>query len=49
MGGADKFLEDLNPDMLRECFFGKRFGNKVVKYDIVSHLKVFPDSQDHLG
>ena len=47
VGAANRFLEDLSPDMPRECFFGKYFEIKVVKYVDFSHFKVFPNSQDH--
>ena len=49
VGASNRFLEDLSTDMPRECFFGKFCEIKVAKYDVVSHFKVFPDSQDHLG
>ena len=46
VGGTNRFLKDLSPDM-PGIFFGKYFAIKVVKYAYFSHLKVFLHSQDH--
>ena len=47
VGGANRFLEDLSPDIPRDWFFGKVVAGKVVKDDHFGNFKVFPDSQDH--
>ena len=47
MGGADRFLEDLSPDIPREWFFETVFETQNVQDDYIGHLKVFPDIQDH--
>ena len=49
VGSADRFLEDLGPDITRDRYF-----EIVVEQIIVQHVKlgwfmVFPDLQDHLG
>ena len=47
VGGDDRFLEDLIPDIPRDSFFETVFETKVVNYDHIGNLKVFLDSQDH--
>ena len=49
MGGADRFLEDLSPDIPRNQFFGKVVEAKVVQHVKLGWFQVFPDIQDHLG
>ena len=49
VGGADRFLEDLSPDIPRDWFFGKVVEAKVVQHVKLGWFKVFPDIQDHLG
>ena len=49
MGGADRFLEDLGPDIPRIQFFGKVVLAKVVQHVKLGWFKVFPDIQDHLA
>ena len=47
VGGADRFLEDLSPDIPRDWFLSKIVGTKPVEDDYLGWTKVFPDSQDH--
>ena len=42
-GGADRFLEDLSPDIPRNNFFGKVIEAKVVQHVKLSWFEVFPD------
>ena len=49
VGGADRFLEDLSPDIPRNQFFGKYVETKDVKHVKLGWFQVFPDIQDHLG
>ena len=49
VGGADRFLEDLSPDIPRDWFFGKVVEAKVVQHVKLGWLKLFPDLQDDLG
>ena len=49
VGAADRFLEDLSPDVPRNQFFGKVVETRVVQHVTVGWFKVFPDIQDHLG
>ena len=49
VGGANRFLEDLGPDIPRNQFFGKVVEAKVVQHVKLGWFKVFPDVQDHLG
>ena len=49
VGGADRFLEDLSPDIPRNQFFGKVVETRVVQHVKLGWFKVFPDIQDHLG
>ena len=49
VGGADRFLEDLSPDIPRNQFFGKVVEAKVVQHVKLGWFQVFPDIQDHLG
>ena len=49
VGGADRFLEDLSPDIPRNQFFGKVVEAKVVQHVKLGWFKVFLDIQDHLG
>ena len=43
VGGSDRFLEDLGPDMPRIKFFGKVVETKVVQHVKLGWFKVFPD------
>ena len=47
--GADRYLEDVGPNIPRDGFFGKVVEGKVVKDDQLGWFKVFLDIQDHLG
>ena len=49
VGGADRFLEDLSPDVPRNQFSGKVVEAKVVQHVRLGWFEVFPDIQDHLG
>ena len=49
VGGANRFLEDLSPDIPRNQFFGKVVEAKVVQHVKLGWFQVFPDIQDHLG
>ena len=49
VGGADRFLEDLSPDIPRNQFCGKVVEAKVVQQVKLGWFKVYPDIQDHLG
>ena len=49
VGGADRFLEDLGPDIPRNQFYGKLVLAKVVHHVKLGWFKVFPDIQDLLG
>ena len=49
VGGADRFLEDLSPDIPRNQFFGKVVEAKVVQHVKLGWFQIFPDIQDHLG
>ena len=49
VGGADRFLEDLSPDIPRNQFFGKVVETRVVQHVKLGWFKVLPDIQDHLG
>ena len=47
MGASNRLLEDLSLDIPRDLVFETVIETKVVKYDHMANLKVFPDSQDH--
>ena len=49
MGGADRFLEDLSPDVPRDRYFETVVEPKVVQHVKLGLFKVFPDLQVHLG
>ena len=49
MGGADRFLEDLSPDIPRDKNFETVVEPKVVQHVKLGWFRVFPDLQDHLG
>ena len=49
VGGADRFLGDLSPDIPRNGFFGKVVEAKVVKHVQLGWFRIFPDLKDHLG
>ena len=49
MGGANRFLEDLNPDIPRNQFFGKIVEAKVVQHVKLGRFTVLADLQDYLG
>ena len=45
--GANRFPENLIPDIPRDSFLEAVFETKVDQYDHTGNLKVFLDSQDH--
>ena len=49
VGGADRFLEDLGPDVPRDRYFETVVEPKVVQHVKLGWFRVFPDLQDHLG
>ena len=49
VGGANRFLEDLSPDIPRNQLLGKVVETKLVQHVKLGWFKVFPDIQDHLG